>query len=80
MAFAPSCLVKNINGWYNAVDLGRLVGVAFIALNHPKQARDTVDDKIQRQTCELYGVQKRCKSYIPTGSSFVGLKELIQPS
>ena len=51
-----TCLLKMSDGWYNGLDLGKLVGLVFIDL---KKVFDTVDHDIFPKKLELYGVHQR---------------------
>ena len=54
--YAVTHLLKNKDDWHNGLDLGKLVGLAFIDL---KKAFDTVDHEILCQKLVHYGVQQR---------------------
>ena len=64
-------MLKNIDDWYNGMDLGKLVGLVFIDL---KKVFDTVDHNILCKKLELYGVHHRelswFKSYLTNRKQF----------
>ena len=66
-----TCLFKMSDDWYNGLDLGKLVRLAFIDL---KKAFDTVDHDILCKKLEHYSVQKRelscITSYISNRKQF----------
>ena len=66
-----TCLLKMSDDWYNGLDLGKPVGLAFIDL---KKAFDTVDHDVLYKKLEVYGVQQRelswFRSYLSNHKQF----------
>ena len=65
------CLLTMSDDWYNGLDLGKLVGLAFIDL---KKSFDTVDHDILCKKLDAYGVQQRelswFRSYLSNRNQF----------
>ena len=52
---AATCLLKDCEDWYNAIDNGEITGLVFVDF---KKAFDTFDHSILCQKLEHYGVKK----------------------